>query len=153
MLSYSLVLSDYSVSRFISRLQRLCSLSWRVIWLAVAWLFASQAIIGDYLYLKGWQQRDIVKVEMATHLFPYERLIALGTTYYILTVLKDEKTEQALTYINRGLDYDPNAADLLQAQMQYNYLLGKNDEAIRSYVRLSLIAPNSEIVKKIANLK
>ncbi len=90
---------------------------------------------------------------MAAHLFPYERLIALGTTYYILVILKDDKSEQALAYIDRGLEYDPNAADLLQAQMQYNYLLGKNDEAIRSYVRLSLIAPNSEIVKKIANLK
>jgi hypothetical protein len=49
------------------------------------------------------------------------------------------------------LEFDPNAADLIQAEMEFSFLLGKNEETLRAYHRLSVIAPNSALVKQIAN--
>ena len=145
---YSLELLDYSVSLYISRLAPLWQQSWRVIWLTLSMLIGILAITADQLYLIGWRQHDAFKIELAAQLFRFDRSIALGTSYLFLEL--NNPTEQALNYINRGLTYDPNAADLLQAQMQYSFKLGKKDEAVRAYARLALIAPNSSVVKRLS---
>jgi len=88
-------------------------------------------------------------LDLSAHLFPMNRYIALGPTYYF--IVNRKATEQALSFVNRGLEYDPNAGDLIQAEMEFSFLLGKNDEAIRAYNRLSLIAPNSKMIKMINN--
>ncbi len=88
-------------------------------------------------------------IELAAHLFPINRYIVLGPTYYF--ILNRKATEQALSFVIRGLKFDPNAADIIQAEMEFNFLLGKNDETIRAFNRLVVIAPNSSIVKKILN--
>jgi len=77
-----------------------------------------------------------------------DRNLALGTSYYFL--LLHQPSELALAYIDRGLLYDPYAADLLNAKIYYSYALGKNDEMVRALTRLSVIAPNS-VIKKKAN--
>jgi tetratricopeptide (TPR) repeat protein len=105
------------------------------------------AITADQFYSTGSQHNDISKLELAAYLFPIERNIALGPSYYFLKINKP--TEQALKYINRGLSYDQNSAELLQASMLCSFKLGKKNEAIRAYIRLSVIAPNSNIIKQI----
>jgi hypothetical protein len=103
------------------------------------------------LYLTGWQQRDIFKIEKAAKLFSLNRSIALGPSYYF--VIKDTPSEQALNYINIGLLYDPNATDLLQAKVKYSFMLGKNEEAKLAYDRLAILAPNSDIIDALKNFK
>lgn len=97
------------------------------------------SIAADQYYLVGWKQLDLAKIEIASILFPLNRNIALGPAYYHL--IKNEPSEKALRYLNIGLNYDPNAVDLLQSKFTYSVMLGKNEEANRAYVRLSLIAP------------
>jgi hypothetical protein len=62
----------------------------------------------------------------------------------------NKPTEQSLAYINRGILYDPNAVDLIKAEIQHSFALGKKDEAVRAFIRLSVIAPNL-VIKKKAN--
>jgi hypothetical protein len=101
--------------------------------------------------LQGKLQLNIHKLELAARLFPINRNIALGPAYYFLATNK--ATEQSLAYINYGLKYDSNNFDLIKTEMVYSFKLGKNDEALRAYARMALIAPNSAIVKQISNSK
>ena len=66
-------------------------------------------------------------------------------------MVESKATEETLNYVNLGLDYDPYAADLLNAKMQISAVLGKNDDATRAFYRLALVAPNSPLVIKIKN--
>ena len=143
----SLSLSAYLVFQFTLLIPHLWRLSWRVIWLVVACTIAALCIASDQLYLIGWKHKNIDYLIKASHIFTIQRDIRLGPSYYFLT--QDKASEEALRYINIGIDYDPNAADLLQAQVKYSLLLGKNSDAIRSFGRLALIAPNDPLVKKI----
>jgi hypothetical protein len=104
------------------------------------------AITADQFYSIGSQHNDVSKFEIAAKLFPIQRDIALGPSYYYLILNKP--TEQSLAYINRGILYDPNAVDLIKAEIQHSFALGKKDEAVRAFIRLSIIAPNLVINKK-----
>lgn len=92
--------------------------------------------------------KDVNKFKIAASLFQLDRNIALGPAYFYL--LNHKATEEALYFINKGITYDPNAADLLAAKMQYSFTLGKNDDVVRAFNRLALIAPNSSIVKELS---
>ena len=98
------------------------------------------SIISDQYYLIGWKQRNIDKIDIASTLFPLNRNIALGPSLYYLT--ENIPSEKALKYLDRGLNYDRNAVDLLQAKVTYSLMLGKQKEATEAYNRLIIIAPN-----------
>ena len=148
---YFLLLSEFLVSRYICQLQHSCSLLWRLSWLSLAWATAILSITSDQFYLAGWIQRDLHKIEIAAKLFPLNRSIALGPAQFY--VIKDEPSEKALRYIAVGLNYDPNAIDLLQANFKYKYMMGKNEEALNAYQKLKKIAPDNEIVKLFTEVK
>lgn len=95
------------------------------------------SVTADQYYLVGWRQRDIAKIELASKLFPLNRNIALGPSLYYL--VQNYPSEKALFYINKGLRYDPNAVDLLQAKVTYSMMLGK--DASETYAKLIKIAP------------
>lgn len=97
------------------------------------------SIVADQYYLVGWKQRDINKIEISANLFPLNRNIALGPSLYYL--VQNYPSEKALSYLNRGLAYDPNAVDLLQAKVTYSLMLGKQEEATETYQKLITIAP------------
>lgn len=99
----------------------------------------------------GWIQRDLHKIEIAASLFPLNRSIALGPAQYY--VIKDEPSEKALRYIAVGLNYDPNAIDLLQSNFKYKYMMGKNEEALNAYQKLKDIAPDNQIVNMFSLVK
>lgn len=93
----------------------------------------------------GWKHLDLHKIEIAAKLFPLNRSIALGPAQYF--VIQDEPSEKALSYLNVGLHYDPNAVDLLQSKFKYSYMMGKNEEALNTYQKLKKIAPDNEMIK------
>lgn len=68
-------------------------------------------------------------------------------------VIKDEPSEKALRYIAVGLNYDPNAIDLLQSNFKYKYMMGKNEEALNAYQKLKDIAPDNQIVNMFSLVK
>lgn len=103
------------------------------------------SIVSDQFYLTGIKTHDVEKFKIASQLFPIDRNLVLAPAYYYF--LHHEINDKTIIYINKGIEYDPNAADLLQVQMQYSFLLGKTDDALRAFNRLALIAPNSKIVK------
>ena len=72
-------------------------------------------------------------------MFPLNRTIALGPSFYYL--VKNEPSEKALKYIDRGLRYDPNAVDLLQAKITYSVMLEKNEEVFNAYAKLISVVP------------
>jgi len=109
------------------------------------------SIISDQIYLAGWKQLDIHRIEIAAKLFPLNRSIALGPAQFY--VIKDEPSEKALKYITVGLNYDPNAIDLLQSNFKYKYMMGKNEEALNTYRKLKALAPDSQIVKMFSIAK
>jgi hypothetical protein len=96
------------------------------------------SIVADYQYLIGWKQRDINKIEMAASLFPLNRNIALGPSLFYLS--ENYPSEKALSVLNKGLSYDPNAVDLLQAKVTYSIMLGRDVTEAKS--RLIMLAPN-----------
>lgn len=145
---YSLSLPAPSLSHYIYQLQRLWSLLWRVSWLGLAWYIGILAIVADQFYSIGSRHNDVSKLELAAQLFPIERNIALGPSFYFMAT--NNATEQALAYINRGLEYDPYSVDLIESKIQYSLKLGKNEEAIRAFNRLALIVPNNNLVKRLS---
>lgn len=84
-------------------------------------------------------------------LFPLNRSIAIGPAQYY--VIQDKPSEKALSYLNVGLNYDPNAFDLLRAKFKYSYMMGKNEEALNIYQKLQKLAPDSQIVKMFSLVK
>lgn len=145
------LLSELSVFRYICQLQDLLSLLWRLSWLSLAWAVGLLAIAGDQYYLIGWKQRDLAKIELAANLFPLNRNVALGPALYYL--VKNEPSEIAIDYLNKGLRYDPNAVDLLQSKVTYSLMLGKQNDATETYSRLIRLAPKLNTMDKIKNLK
>jgi tetratricopeptide (TPR) repeat protein len=109
------------------------------------------SIISDQFYLAGWIQQDLHKIEIAAKLFPLNRSIALGPAQFY--VIKDEPSEKALKYIAIGLNYDPNAIDLLQSNFKYKYMMGKDEEALNAYQKLKKLAPDSSMVKLFSIVK
>lgn len=105
------------------------------------------SIAADQHYLIGWKQRDINKIELASKLFPLDRTIALGPSLFYL--IENLPTEKALRYLDRGLKYDRNAVDLLQAKVTYSLMLGKQIEATNAYNRLIIIAPNLDTAARV----
>ena len=97
------------------------------------------SIAADQYYLIGWKQLDLKKIEVAANLFPLNRTIALGPAQYYL--VKNFPSEEALNHLNKGLNYDPNAVDLLQAKVTYSLMLGRQKDATEAYTRLIKIAP------------
>jgi len=80
---------------------------------------------------------------MAASLFPLNRNIALGPSLFYLS--ENYPSEKALSVLNRGLTYDPNAVDLLQAKVTYSIMLGKNITEAQS--RLIRLAPNLKAIR------
>ena len=76
---------------------------------------------------------------MAAKLFPLNRNIALGPALFYL--VENFPSEKALNYLDKGLSYDPNAVDLLQAKVTYSLMLGKQKDATKAYNRLIVLAP------------
>ena len=76
---------------------------------------------------------------MAASLFPLNRNIALGPSLFYL--VENFPSEKALSYLDKGLSYDPNAVDLLQAKITYSVMLGKDVTEAKS--RLIMLVPNS----------
>ncbi len=83
---------------------------------------------------------------MASKLFPLNRNIALGPSLFYLA--ENFPSERALIYLNRGLTYDPNAVDLLQAKVTYSLMLGKQKDATDTYIKLIAIAPKIQQLGK-----
>ena len=146
---FSLSLLAYLVSRFTCQLQLLWPLLWRVTWLSIAWTVAILSIISDQIYLEASKHNDVEKFKVAASLFRLDRNIVTGPAYFYF--IQRKATAEALYNINQGLNFDPNAADLLQAKIAFSYSLGKTDDTIRAYARLAMIAPNASIVKLIQN--
>lgn len=84
-------------------------------------------------------------------MFPLNRNVALGPALYYL--VKNEPSEIAIDYLNKGLRYDPNAVDLLQSKVTYSLMLGKQNDATETYSRLIRLAPKLNTMDKIKNLK
>ena len=150
---FALGLSDYSGSRFISRLR----LSWRPVlqglWSGASIAFGIMALTADQLYLEAWRRPPFSpsKLELAAAVFPFERMIATSSGYYYLLMNKANLT--TLHEIKAALKYDPAAADLIKAEMIFSFDLGKNDEAVDAFNRLKRITPNAPIVKQIEGIK
>ena len=87
-------------------------------------------------------------------MFPINRTIALGPSLYYITA-KNAPSFEVLSQVDKGLKYDPNAIDMLQAKVRYSYMLGKqnNADAIGAYNKLLSMAPKSNIIAQIKNLK
>jgi hypothetical protein len=98
--------------------------------------------------LLGAKHKDIEKFKIAAHLFQLDRNIALGPAYYYL--MERQATEESLYYMNIGIAYDPNAVDLINGMMIYNFILGKNNDALIAFNKLAKLAPNSSIVKQLS---
>lgn len=80
---------------------------------------------------------------MAASLFPLNRNIALGPSLFYLS--ENYPSEKALSVLNRGLAYDPNAVDLLQSKVTYSIMLGKN--ATEAQSKLIRLAPNLKAIR------
>lgn len=107
-------------------------------------------LISDQFYLQGIKTKDVVKLEAAKLLFPFEREILIGTAqlYYANKVL-DDKT---LYYFKDVLRHDPYSVQFLGAVAQLEYLNKNENEAIRIKKQLEKIAPNSNVLKVINDL-
>ncbi len=76
---------------------------------------------------------------MASKLFPLNRNIALGPSLFYL--VENFPSDKALFYLDKGLNYDHNAVDLLQAKVTYSLMRGKQKDATDAYIRLIAITP------------
>ena len=132
-----------------SRLKDSFSALWRVIWLIAGMSFGLRAIVADQIYSNEWRQpiTSPDRLELASRVFPYERAILNARAYAYLHA--NVASEEAIGAIREGQRRDPAAADLLVAEMQYSYMLGKNKDVITTFARLQKLAPRSWFVQDV----
>jgi hypothetical protein len=104
-------------------------------------------ILGDWVYLKGIQQGNFVKLEVARYLFPFEREILIGPAQ--LQFRQQTIDTNSLALYKEILTYDPYSVQFLGVYVQLEYLYGNKNEAKLAYKKLKLIAPNSNVLKRI----
>ena len=104
-------------------------------------------ILGDWVYLKGIQQGNLVKLEVARYLFPFEREILIGPGQ--LQFRQQTIDTNSLALYKEILTYDPYSVQFLGVYVQLEYLYGNKNEAKMAYQKLKLIAPNSNVLKRI----
>jgi len=107
-------------------------------------------LIGDWFYLKGIKEKDLIKLEVARHFFPFEREILIGPAQlYYSTKTLDNRT---FYYYKDVLKYDPYSVQFLGVYIQLEYIYGNKNEALISKQKLTKIAPNSNALKRINEL-
>ena len=119
----------------------------RVLLLVVMIPMGIFGLIGDQIYLKGLTQQNVIKLEVARYFFPFEREILIGPAqFYFRGKIVDITT---LAQYKEVLKYDPYSAQFLGVYIQLEYLYGNKNEALKSKQKLKLIAPNSNVLKRI----
>jgi hypothetical protein len=89
----------------------------------------------------------LLKLEIASYLFPFEREILIGPAQFYFR--EKLATKDALTVYKDVLIYDPYSVQFLGVYTQLEYYYGNKNEALTAYRRLKLIAPNSNVLKHI----
>ena len=129
-------------------LRQLSLLFWlRAILLLILPITGIFGIIGDQVYLKGIQQGNLLKLEVARYLFPFEREILIGPAQ--LYFRNKLATKETLNIYKDVLTYDPYSVQFLGVYIQLEYHYGNKNEALTAYKKLKLIAPNSNVLKRI----
>jgi len=80
-------------------------------------------------------------------LFPFEREILIGPGQ--LQFKQQIIDTNSLAMYKEILAYDPYSVQFLGVYIQIEYLYGNKNEAKAYYKRLKLIAPNSNVLKRI----
>jgi hypothetical protein len=93
-----------------------------------------------------WNQHNIKTIKLAAKIFPFERSIALGPSYYYL-LNPDIHNEEALKIIKNGIKIDPYAVDLLNVEVLYEANLKDLEAANKTLNRLCNITPSAYICK------
>jgi hypothetical protein len=104
-------------------------------------------LIGDQIYLKGIQQNNLLKLEVARYFFPFEREILIGPSQFQFRNKIIDNNSLA-TYKD-VLIYDPYSVQFLGIYIQLEYIYGNKNEASLAKQKLKLIAPNSNVLKRI----
>lgn len=127
--------------------QRLLHFWLRAILLLILPLTGLFGIIGDQIYLQGLKERSLLKLEVARFFFPFEREILIGPAQ---SYFRDKiGTKDALDVYKSAIRYDPYSVQFLGVYVQLEYHYGNKNEAKAYYQRLKLIAPNSNVLKRI----
>ena len=104
-------------------------------------------LAADQFYLKGLKESDLIKLEVARHIFPFEREILIGPAqFYFREKIADANS---IAVYKNALSYDPYSVQFLGVYTQLEYLYGNKNEALVAYRKLKLIAPNSNVLKRI----
>jgi hypothetical protein len=107
-------------------------------------------LAADQFYLKGLKESDLIKLEVARHIFPFEREILIGPAqFYYRAKIIDSKT---LSYYKEVLKYDPYSVQFLGVYTQMEFLTGNKNEALIGKQKLTRIAPNSNAAKRVNDL-
>lgn len=97
--------------------------------------------------MAGLKERNLLKLEVARYFFPFEREILIGPAqFYFREKIVDER---ALFLFKEALVYDPYSVQFLGVYIQLEFLYGNKNEALISKQKLKLIAPNSNVLKRI----
>jgi len=93
------------------------------------------------------KERSLLKLEVARFFFPFEREILIGPAqFYFREKLIDNNS---LNIYKSAIHYDPYSVQFLGIYIQLEYHYGNKNEAKAYYKRLKLIAPNSNVLKRI----
>lgn len=108
----------FSTFRFRSLLRSLFSVAWRGCALLIAAVLAYNIWLASQLQTLGRVGLNLTAAEFARQSFPWSPHFRKAPAYVALDLLRkqpDDKDlqEQALTWLNRALDTDPNSSDLL----------------------------------------
>ena len=119
----------------------------RVICLIIFIPFSILGIAADQIYLKGLTQRNLIKLEAARLIFPYEREINIGPAQ--LNFINRKIDQNALQTYKDALYYDSYSIQFLGVVTQIEFLIGNKNEALIYKQKLEKIGPNSNILKTI----
>ena len=119
----------------------------RVLLLVIMLPMGLFGILADQVYLKAIQQGNFVKLEVASYLFPFEREILIGPAQ--LQFRQKTIDTNSVALYKEILTYDPYSVQFLGVYVQLEYLYGNKNEAKLAYKKLKLIAPNSNVLKRI----
>lgn len=107
-------------------------------------------LTSDQFYLKGIKDQNLVYLNIAKTIFPFDRDIIIGPAqlYYKYKVANKE----ALAEYKDILRYDPYSVQFLGVYIQLELLIGNKNEALIAKQKLQKIAPNSNILKRINDM-
>lgn len=86
----------------------------------------------------------MAKLQTAKFIFPFEREILIGPAQLHFS----QKIADRDIY-KEALKYDPYSVQFLGIHIQLEYRYGNKNEALSAYRKLKLIAPNSNVLKRI----